>query len=70
MHGVALHSHALRKDAESVRWQEKEPPSIVVAVPRVGGLGTKFVSGQWGTEALKPVGNLFQPGASDRWLGT
>ena len=42
MHGVALHSHALCKLAESVRWYEKVPLFIVVAVPRVGGLGTKI----------------------------
>ena len=42
MHGVALHSHTLCKLAESVRWYEKVPLSIVVAVPRVGGLGTNI----------------------------
>ena len=42
MHGVALHSLALCNFAESVRWHEKVPLSIVVAVPRVGGLGTKI----------------------------
>ena len=42
MHGVALHSLALCNFAESVRWHEKVPLSIVVAVPRVGGLGTKM----------------------------
>ena len=41
MHGVALHSLALCNFAESVRWHEKVPLSIVVAVPRVGGVGTK-----------------------------
>ena len=48
MHGVALHSLALCNFAESVRWHEKVPLSIVVAVPRVGGLGTKFFSGSKG----------------------
>ena len=43
MHGVALHSHALCKLAESVGWYEKVPLSIVVAVPRVGGLGTNIL---------------------------
>ena len=46
------------------------PAHLRGLVPRVGGLDTNFFRQQRGTAALKPVGNLFRPGASDRWLGT